>query len=113
MIKYIAFILIVALRIVYHPTPAESATAPFTKPSSSAIAPASKIKPVDGGIITNKVTPNRVVDENEIADAFKAEKTADRKSFSARALGTGTGISNTANYRFYEKAGNQRVLPSL
>lgn len=114
MIKLTAFIAIIALRIMYQPSSAQSTMAPFTSPAPlSAISlPAipAKLIQVTGSISNQKVILNWVVNENETADQFEVEKSTDGKNFSTTALVFGTDKADTGNYQFYEKAGNQKVL---
>ena len=115
MIKYTAFVLIVALRIMYHPaSDAQSVIAPFTSntPLSTttiSVVPA-KLISVAGSISNHTVVLNWVVGENETADQFEVEKSIDGKNFSMAALVFGTDKAETGNYQFYEKAGKQKVL---
>lgn len=116
MTKFTAFVLIVALRIAYHPASAQTDLSPFTSPyaapsSSTAfsIAPA-KVISIDGSVNNNKFILNWIVGENETADQFEVEKSFDGKKFAMAALVFGTDKADTDHYQFYEKAGNQKVL---
>jgi hypothetical protein len=115
MIKYTAFILIVALRIMYNPASnAQSVIAPFASstPLSTttiSVVPA-KLISVAGSISNHTVVLNWVVGENESADQFEVEKSSDGKNFSLAALVFGTDKSEIGNYQFFEKAGKQKVL---
>jgi hypothetical protein len=110
MTKFTAFIILVALRIAYHPADVQSDRAPFTSPSSTmAIAPAKLIN-ITGSVSNHKVILNWVVAENESADKFEVEKSTDGKTFTMAALVFGSDKSETDNYQFYEKAGNKKVL---
>lgn len=115
MIKYTAFVLIVALRIMYHPaSDAQSVIAPFASntPLSTttiSVVPA-KLISIAGSINNHKVVLNWVVGENETADQFEVEKSTDGKNFSLAALVFGTDKPETCNYQFYEKAGKQKIL---
>ena len=113
MIKSVAFVLIVALRIIYHPSHAQSGIAPFASPmplstSTISTAPARLIS-INGSISNSKVILNWVVVENETADQFEVEKSHDGKNFILAGLVFGTDKPETDNYQFYEKAGNQKV----
>ena len=114
MTKFTAFVIIVALRIIYHPAHAKTETVPFASPAprpvpSTIIAPA-KLISINGNISNNKVFLNWVVGENETADQFEVERSMDGKNFTMAALVFGTDKPNTDYYLFYEKAGNQKVL---
>ena len=115
MTKFTAFIIIVVLRIVYHPADAQSSSIPpFASPtqlpaSGISFAPA-KLIHINGSISNHKVILNWVVGENETADKFEVEKSTDGKNFTLAALVFGTDKAETGNYRFYEKAGNEKIL---
>lgn len=114
MTKFTAFIIIVALRIAFHPSDARSGITPFASPtqlpaSTISIAPA-KLISISGSISNHKVILNWVVGENETADKFEVEKSTDGKIFTLAALVFGTDKPETDNYRFYEKAGNEKIL---
>ena len=113
MIKSVAFVIIVALRIIYHPSHAQSDIAPFASPSplpASTISTASaRLISINGSISNSKVILNWVVGENETADQFEVEKSFDGKNFTMAALVFATDKRETDNYQFYEKAGNQKI----
>jgi hypothetical protein len=114
MTKYTAFVIIVALRIMYHPSHSQSELAPFVSPSplpapTISVFPAKLIN-INGSISNNKFILNWEVGENETADLFEVEKSTDGKNFSMTALVFGTDKPATDKYQFYEKAGNQRIL---
>ncbi len=114
MTKFTAFVIIVALRVVYHPSLAQPDIAPFASPSTLptstiSIAPA-KLISINGSISNHKMILNWVVNENETADKFEVEKSADGKTFTLAALVFGTDTPETYNYQFYEKAGKKKVL---
>lgn len=114
MTKFAAFVIIVACRVVYHPSHAPSDIAPFASPSSLSpstisIAPAKLIN-INGSISNHKVILNWVVNENETADKFEVEKSTDGRTFTLAALVFGTDKPETDTYRFYEKAGKKKLL---
>jgi len=114
MTKFTAFIILVSLRIIYHPSDTRSDRTPFASPSplsssTISIAPA-KLIHITGSISNHKVILNWVVAENESADKFEVEKSTDGKIFTMAALVFGTDKSETDNYQFYEKAGNKKIL---
>jgi hypothetical protein len=114
MTKYTAFVIIVALRIMYHPLPAQVTIAPFASPpplslQTNSLVPANLIS-IEGSISNHKVILNWVVSENETADQFEVEKSTDGKTFFMAALVFGTDKSDKDKYQFYEKAGNKKVL---
>lgn len=111
MTKFTAFLIIVALRIAYHPAPSSTGIAPFTSPQSTAfsIIPA-KLLSVEGSLNHNKVTLNWIVGENETADQFEVEKSTDGKNFKLAALVFGTDKPSVDNYTFFDKAASQKTL---
>ena len=114
MTKFTAFVFLVALRIVYHPSNAQNEIAPFASPSlrsafTISISPATLIS-VNGTVSNNKVILNWVVGANETADKFEVEKSTDGKTFTMAALVFGTDKTETDNYMFYEKVSKQKVL---
>lgn len=113
MTKFTAFVIIVALRIIYHPSDAQTDIAPFASPSplpsTLSVNPA-KVISIDGSISNQKVILNWEVSENETADQFEVEKSTDGKNFSMAALVFGTDKSETCKYQFYEKAGKQKTV---
>ena len=111
MTKYIAFVAIVALRIVYNPSSAQTVITPFASPSAltTSTNPAKLIR-IDGSVSNNKVILNWVVEKNETADQFEVEKSSDGKNFSMAALVFGTDKTETGNYQFFERVARQRMF---
>ncbi len=114
MTKFTAFIIIVVLRIVYHPSDAQSTIPPFASPtqlpaSGISVAPA-KLISISGSISDHKVILNWVVGANETADRFEVEKSADGKKFILAALVFATENPATDHYMFYEKTRKQKIL---
>lgn len=114
MTKFTAFVLIIALRIFYHPSSAaQNDIAPFASPSplpaTAFSIPPAKVISIDGRFSNNKFILNWIVGENETADQFEVEKSTDGKNFTLAALVFGTDKSETDKYQFYEKAGNQKI----
>lgn len=111
MTKFTAFILIVALRIAFHPSNAQSDLSPFTNTSfhPASIIPA-KLISISGAVKNQKVILTWTVDENETADMFEVEKSSDGKTFTMAAIVFCTEKSEKAEYQFYEKAGNKKML---
>ena len=114
MTKFIAFIIIIALRIIYHPSIAQSGIAPFASPTQLTASTNSFSNPrlisIEGSIRNKKVVLTWVVGQNETADQFEVEKSVDGKNFTLAALVFGTDKPETGHYLFYEKAGNKKVL---
>ena len=114
MIKYTAFIIIVALRIMYHPSAAQNNTAPFTSPKplpvSAISAVPAKFIGVNGTRINNKIILKWMIGDNQTAYCFEVEKSTDGKNFTMAALVFGTDKPADDNYEFYEKAGNPKTV---
>jgi hypothetical protein len=113
MTKYITLAAIVALRIVYNPSPAQTVIAPFASPApittSTISALPAKLVRIDGSISNNKMILNWAVEKNETADMFEVEKSSDGKNFSMAALVFGTDKAETGIYQFFERAAKQRM----
>ena len=112
MYKLSALVILVALRIFYHPASAAASPAPFSDNASwySCTENNARVISASGNILGNKIFLNWAVSENETADIFEIEKSTDGKHFRTAALVFGTDKSATDNYQFYEKAGNQRFV---
>ena len=114
MTKFTAFTILVALRIIFHPSDTRSDRTPFAStlpPSSSTISIATaKLIHISGNIYNHKVVLNWVVAENESADKFEVEKSTDGKTFTMAALIFGTDRPERDIYVFYEKASKKKVL---
>jgi hypothetical protein len=114
MIRNIAFIVLIMLRVFYQPSTTKENFVPFTSPSplpppSISVAPA-KVVSINGNISNNKVMLQWIVSENENAAQFEVEKSVDGKNFTMAALVFGTDKPETDNYQFYEKAAKKRVV---
>jgi hypothetical protein len=82
-----------------------------TDPLISFIAPdPSKRVSFNASMTNNKVILNWVIAENETTDKFEIEKSMDGENFSMVALVFATDKAETANYQFYEKATNKKML---
>jgi hypothetical protein len=114
MTKFTALVIILALRVFYHPYNAGATPAPFTSPSplspATTVGAHAKLISINGSISNNRVILNWVVGENETVDQFEVEKSTDGKNFTLAALVFGTDKTETGNYQFYEKAGKQKIL---
>ena len=97
----------VALSMIYHqPLSARISNTPFTAPSPfsfSAKPQSVKITSFNGSISNNKVLLNWTVGENQDADRFEVERSANGKTFVMAALVFATEKNDTDNYQFYEK----------
>ena len=114
MIKNIAFIVLITLRVFYQPSATTENIAPFTSPSPAppptiTITPA-KVTSINGNISNGKLLLQWTVSENENADQFEIEKSSDGKNFKVAALVFGTDKSVSDNYSFYEKAATKKIV---
>jgi hypothetical protein len=113
MIKLIALVAIVVLRIFYQSPQTQAALPAFELPLqsySSYFSGSAKFISAKGKIINDKVILNWEISGNEDAEIFEIEKSTDGKSFSLAALVFGTNNAKTDNYQFYEKAATQKML---
>lgn len=111
MIKYFVFTIILALRLFYQPSFAQQETAPFASPfflPGTLLPLPVQLISFNGSIRNNRVFLQWQVDENETAEQFEIEKSADGKTFVMAALVFGTDKPATDNYWFYEKANNKK-----
>jgi hypothetical protein len=69
----------------------------------------SRLVSFNASLNNNKVILNWVMAENRAADKFEIEKSTDGKNFSLAALVFGSEETETANYQFFEKAGNKKM----
>lgn len=74
----------------------------------SIVTPA-KVVNLKAEVRQQKVFLNWGVLENETADRFCIEKSVDGKHFEMAALAFGSDTPGKFEYKFYEKAGNQKV----
>jgi hypothetical protein len=63
-----------------------------------------KIINLTGSITNDKVLLNWAVEENQYANQFEIEKSANGNDFVTAAVVFGTDKKDTDNYKFYEKA---------
>jgi hypothetical protein len=111
--KLTVLIIIVSLRILFHPGTALASPAPFTNHSafySTDISNSARVISVSANVVGDKIFLNWVVSENETVDMFEVEKSTDGRHFRTAALVFGTDNAFTANYLFYENAGPQRFV---
>ncbi|MGQ0737708.1 MAG: hypothetical protein ACT4OJ_01490 [Bacteroidota bacterium] len=117
MIKTAAFVIIIALRLIYQPTGAQQLTAPFASPQPPSTANCSKLPATIIGIssirINNTILLKWIVGQHQNAWCFEAEKNTAYKHFTSTTLVSGTGKSETDQYPFYEKAGNRGISYSI
>lgn len=111
MTKYLLFVIIMGLRLAYHPVNANTGIPPFTSPTTiEPSANPAKLLSVKASVEENKVVLDWTVGENESAYQFEVEKSIDGKNFKTAALVFGTDKSQTGKYQFYEKAGNKKTV---
>jgi hypothetical protein len=86
---------------------AQIAVIPLKKPSSSHTSSDTKslkFASFNGSINKKKVTLHWAVNENQEADKFEVQSSADGKIFEMAALVFGTDNADTNDYQFFEKA---------
>src|ERR1700749_4916957 len=77
---------------------------------TAAVSPVpAKLISFKGSVNSNKVILQWAVSENQTADKFEVEKSADGHNFVMAALVFGTDSPETGNYEFLEKANNKKV----
>ncbi len=112
MIKSVTLIILIAIRIGYHPSGTGGITpfaSPLPIPEPTIARTPAKVLSIHGSISNNKIVLNWVVGQNETADKFEVEKSSDGRHFFLAALVFGTDKAENGNYQFYEKAGNQKM----
>ena len=114
MTKYTALILIIALRIIFHPSNAQTEIIPFGSlpsfPQATTTFSTPKFISIEGKISNEKVKLTWNISENETADKFEVEKSVDGKTFLIAALVFGTDKMNSDQYQFYEKVNSGKIL---
>lgn len=91
-----------ALRLVFHPELPTTYTAFANSPG--------QFMNFKGTVKDNKVYLQWSVKENEVAGRFWIEKSHDGQTFQTAALAFGSDDPGIFEYRFYEKAGNQKTF---
>ncbi|MBK8312356.1 MAG: hypothetical protein IPL04_17065 [Chitinophagaceae bacterium] len=114
MTKYTALILIIAMRIFFHPSNAQTEISPFGSlpsfPQATTTFSTPKFISIEGKISNEKVKLTWNISENETADKFEVEKSVDGKTFLIAALVFGTDKMNSDQYQFYEKVNSGKIL---
>jgi hypothetical protein len=111
MAKYLAFVIILALRLMYQPE-AGSNRDPFASPLSSPPSPV-KIISFTSSLSNGKVFLRWQVNGNEAIDQFEVEKSGDGKNFHLAGLVFGTDVPAIDSYWFYEKATRKKLYYRL
>jgi hypothetical protein len=109
MTKYSFFVIIAALFIGNKPVQATTVITPFASTTTAKHFFSTQFITVNAAIENNRVFIDWSVAENETASHFEIEKSNDGKNFTAAGLVFGTDKPATANYRFFEKAVNQKI----
>lgn len=113
MVKSVAFLIIIAARLVYQPVATNEQNAPFAShrplPAATISHPA-KLISFNGVIRNNKVILDWTVGDNKTASLFEVERSEDGTNFKTAALVFGNDIPYTGNYQFYEKAGAEKLM---
>lgn len=108
MTKNLLFVIIIGLRLAYHPIPSTDVT-PFASPATIPPANPAKLLSVNASLEQNKVILDWTVGENETAYQFEVEKSTDGKNFITTALVFGSDKPQTDKYQFFEKAGKNKI----
>jgi hypothetical protein len=100
--------LVAALSMIcHHNSSAQNSSIRFTTaPSTTSSASSQFVKIINFTVSVNndKVLLNWAVEQNQDANQFEVEKSANGNDFTMAALVFGTDKKETTNYKFYEKA---------
>ncbi len=111
MIKNIIFATILVFRLFYQPSNAKDFAAPFAGPELAPVV--ANLSPTVinfiGNISNDRILLQWQVKENEGAEQFEIEKSADGKNFSLTALVFGTDKTENDSYWFYEKTKKSKL----
>jgi hypothetical protein len=110
MTKHLLFVIIIGLRLAYHPAEAQQSVAPFASPTIFSSTVPAKVLSFKASVEENKIILDWIVGENETAYQFEVEKSADGKNFKLAALVFGTDKPQTDQYQFFERAGKTKML---
>ena len=112
MIKTAALIIIIALRLIYQPSEAQTGFAPFSSQptTNGGITNPANLVSLNGTRIKNKVILEWVVSENETAYQFEVEKSTDGSNYYTIAFVFGTDLPDTGRYHYSEKAGSKKIM---
>jgi len=115
MTKFIAFAIIVTLKIGLQPLTATAANTPFTSSAPNFVFTLQPSKPVNiisisGYFSNNKVILDWQVGQNEKAEQFIVERSTDGINFKMAALVFSSEKAEKENYQFYEKASNGKCV---
>ncbi len=103
MTKFYALAIILAFKLANLQAPSNSKLLAF-----SIVTPA-KVVNLKAEVRQQKVFLNWGVTENETADRFAIEKSTDGKNFEVAALAFGSDIPGQFQYKYFEKAGKQKI----
>lgn len=113
MIKTSAFLILIALRLMYQPSAAQQDIPAFSGQQQAKAAakhsPVTLIS-VSGFSKNNKTVLEWVVGDNQTADLFEVEKSDDGKEFKLAAIVFGSDTPEKASYSFFEPTGKQKQL---
>lgn len=113
MTKTAALIMIILLRLIYQPSAVQNGISPFTSQlplATKSITSSAQLISIKGSVNKGKAVIEWTVSENETADQFEVEKSADGKNFTLAALVFGNDLPATGNYKFFEKAAKTKVV---
>jgi hypothetical protein len=105
MTKFAAFVMIIALRVIFNPS-AHSAdmpgNRPFSIPSVTNFQPSAFLK-FSANLVKNKIRLQWEVNDNVHTDQFEVEKSRDGINFEVAAIVFGSEQPEMANYEYMEK----------
>lgn len=111
MVKYFAFVIILALRFIYQPGETTNKD-PFTSPLSSTGDPVKFIS-FTSNLNNGKIFLQWQVSGNELINQFEVEKSGDGRNYNLAGLVFGTENPDNDSYWFYEKATRKKLYYRL
>ena len=116
MIKSLTLVALMVLRLSYHPAPDAAQARPFAAPVRQhatslqlRLMQPAKLVSFSANLNGKKVMLQWEISQNETADLFEVQKSADGKNFSMAALVFGTDRNEMGSYAFYEKAAGKKT----
>lgn len=112
MIKTVALLIILALRLIYQPSEAQTGFAPFSSQPTGigGISNPASLVSFNGSLKKNKIILEWVVSENESADQFEVQKSSDGIHYYTTAFVFGTDQHEKGRYHYSEKAGSKKMM---
>lgn len=107
--KSVLFILLFAGKLTFQLGYSQNSIPPFTNNATTTLNNA-KITGINATISGNKILLAWSVSENQAANLFEIEKSADGKNFTMAALVFGTDKAETDKYQYYETAKSGQII---